>query len=210
MKTQNYTQMDEKAMVEAAIKGDLDTFNQLVLAYQDLVYQHAYSLLSDTDLAQDVTQESFIKAFHALKSFRGGSFRSWLLRIVRNSAYDILRRSKRHPTQPLFPVDDDGEELDSAPWLADSDASVQEKVEDKECSEEVRMLLEQLPEAYQNVLILVDLYQFDYTEAATTLQIPVGTIKSRLARARLQMKEKLMNNDIFKNAIAKSDLYITA
>ena len=210
MKTQNYRQMDEKAMVEAAIKGDLDNFNQLVLAYQDLVYQHAYTLLSDTDLAQDVTQESFIKAFHALKSFRGGSFRSWLLRIVRNSAYDILRLSKRHPTQPLFPVDDDGEELDSAPWLADSDPSVQEKVENKELSEEVRMLLEQLPEAYKNVLILVDLYQFDYTEAATTLQIPVGTIKSRLARARLQMKEKLMNNGVSQNTTTKSNLYITA
>ena len=210
MKNQNHSQMDDKDMVKAAIKGDLDTFNQLVLAYQDLAYQHAYSLLNDPDTAQDVTQESFIKAFHALKSFRGGSFRSWLLRIVTNSAYDILRRSKRHPTQPLFPVDDDGEELDSAPWLADSDPWVQEKVENKELSNEVRVLLEQLPEAYRNVLVLVDLYQFDYTEAAATLQIPMGTIKSRLARARLQMKEKLMNNDVFKNATAKSDLLITA
>ena len=202
--------MDENDMVKAAIAGNLDTFNQLVLAYQDLAYQHAYSLLNDPDTAQDVTQESFVKAFHALKSFRGGSFRSWLLRIVTNSAYDILRRSKRHPTQPLFPVDDDGEELDSAPWLADTDLSIQEKVENKELSREVRMLLEQLPEAYRNILVLVDLYQFDYSEAAATLQIPIGTIKSRLARARLQMKEKLMNKDVFKNAIAKSDLLVTA
>ena len=208
MKNQAY--MDENDMVKAAIAGNLDTFNQLVLAYQDLAYQHAYSLLNDPDTAQDVTQESFVKAFHALKSFRGGSFRSWLLRIVTNSAYDILRRSKRHPTQPLFPVDDDGEELDSAPWLADTDLSIQEKVENKELSREVRMLLEQLPEAYRNVLVLVDLYQFDYNEAAATLQIPIGTIKSRLARARLQMKEKLMNKDVFKNAIAKSDLLVTA
>ena len=208
MKNQAY--MDENDMVKAAIAGNLDTFNQLVLAYQDLAYQHAYSLLNDPDTAQDVTQESFVKAFHALKSFRGGSFRSWLLRIVTNSAYDILRRSKRHPTQPLFPVDDDGEELDSAPWLADTDLSIQEKVENKELSREVRMLLEQLPEAYRNILVLVDLYQFDYSEAAATLQIPIGTIKSRLARARLQMKEKLMNKDVFKNAIAKSDLLVTA
>lgn len=208
MKNQAY--IDENDMVKAAIAGNLDTFNQLVLAYQDLAYQHAYSLLNDPDTAQDVTQECFVKAFHALKSFRGGSFRSWLLRIVTNSAYDILRRSKRHPTQPLFPVDDDGEELDSAPWLADTDLSIQEKVENKELSREVRMLLEQLPEAYRNVLVLVDLYQFDYNEAAATLQIPIGTIKSRLARARLQMKEKLMNKDVFKNATAKSDLLVTA
>ena len=107
MKTQNHSQVDENAIVEAAIKGDIEAFNQLVLAYQVLAYQHAYSILSDPELAQDVTQESFIKAFHALKNFRGGSFRSWLLRIVTNSAYDILRRSKRRPTQPLFPAGSD-------------------------------------------------------------------------------------------------------
>ena len=209
MKNQYNSQMDEYAMVNAATKGDLEMFNQLVMTCQDLAYQHAYSLLNDPDTAQDVTQESFIKAFHALKSFRGGSFRSWLLRIVTNSAYDQIRRSQRHPTQPLFPTDDDGEELDSAPWLADPDASVQEKVENKELSNEVRILLDQLPETYRNVIILVDLYQFDYTEAAATLQVPVGTIKSRLARARLQMKEKLLNNGIFKSITEKSDLLMT-
>lgn len=207
MKIQSHLQKDEETLVMAASNGDLDAFNQLVLAHQNLAYQHAYSLLGDQASAEDITQDSFIKAFQGLSGFRGGSFRGWLLRIVTNSAYDILRRSQRHPMQPLFPEDDDGEELESAPWLADPNASIQEAMEHKELSEEVRGLLEQLPEAYRNVLILVDLYQFDYVEAAETLRIPVGTVKSRLARARLQMREKFKSNGIFTRGTGESSLY---
>jgi len=184
----------EETLVLAASKGDLDAFNQLVSTYQNMVYNHAYSFLGDPDTAEDVAQESFLKAFQGLNGFRGGSFRGWLLRIVSNSAYDILRRSQRRPTQPLFPEDDDGEELESASWLADPAAFVQEAVEHKELSENVRVLMEQLPDSYRNVLILVHLYQFDYQEAAESLRIPIGTVKSRLARARFQMKKLLQEN----------------
>jgi RNA polymerase sigma-70 factor (ECF subfamily) len=197
MKFQDQLQKDEEMLVKAASRGDLDAFNELVLTYQDQVYRHAYWLLGDTASAEDVTQESFIKAFQALNGFRGGSFRGWLLRIVSNSAYDILRRSKNHPNQPLFPEDDNGEELESAPWLADPAASVQQTVEQNELSEEIRVLMEQLPESQRSVITLVDLHQFDYAEAAETLRIPIGTVKSRLARARLQMQEKLKNSGIF-------------
>lgn len=185
------TQIHDEALVLAASKGDLEAFNQLVLSYQNLAYHHAYSLMGDPASAEDVAQESFVKAFQALGSIRGGSFRSWLLRIVTNCAYDILRRSQRYPLQPLFPEDDDGEELESAPWLADPSASVQDAVEQAEFSEEIRGLMEQLPDAYRNVLMLVDIYQFDYSEAAQTLRVPIGTVKSRLARARLQMRGML-------------------
>ena len=182
---------NDETLILAASKGDLEAFNQLVLSYQNLAYNHAYSLMGDPASAEDVTQESFVKAFQGLNSFRGGSFRSWLLRIVTNCAYDILRRSQRHPSQPLFPEDDNGEELESAPWLADPSASVQDAVEQAELSEEIRGMMEQLPETYRNVLTLVDVYQFDYLEAAETLRVPIGTVKSRLARARMQMKEML-------------------
>lgn len=182
---------NDETLILAASKGDLEAFNQLILNYQNLAYNHAYSLMGDPASAEDVTQESFVKAFQGLNSFRGGSFRSWLLRIVTNCAYDILRRSQRHPSQPLFPEDDNGEELESAPWLADPSASVQDAVEQAELSEEIRGMMEQLPETYRNVLTLVDVYQFDYLEAAETLRVPIGTVKSRLARARMQMKEML-------------------
>lgn len=210
MKIHHHSQQDEDALILAASNGDLDAFNQLVLTYQNLAYQHAFSLMDDPASAEDITQESFIKAFQGLNGFRGGSFRSWLLRIVTNTAYDVLRRSQRHPTQPLFPEDDDGEELESVPWLADPDASVQETVERKELSEDIHVLVEQLPEAYRNVLTLVDFYQFDYVEAAETLRIPIGTVKSRLARARLQMQDKLKSRGIFRNVVTQSNLCIAA
>jgi RNA polymerase sigma-70 factor (ECF subfamily) len=184
-------QQDEETLVTAASNGDLDAFNQLILTYQDMVYNHACMLMNDHASADDVVQESFLKAFQGLNGFRGGSFRGWLMRIATNSAYDILRRSGRRPTQPLFPEDENGEELESAPWLADPTASVQETVEQNELSDEIRAIMDQLPESYRNVLILVDIHQFDYQEAAEALRIPIGTVKSRLARARSQMKNLL-------------------
>ena len=181
----------EEALIQNASNGDLDAFNQLVLIYQNIAYNHARAMLGDPDSAEDATQESFIKAFQSLKDFRGGSFRAWLLKIVTNSAYDILRRSHRHPTQPLIPEDDHGEEIESPVWLTDPSTSVQEEVEEKEFSNDIYKTLDQLPDVYRSVLTLVDLYELDYTEAAHILQVPLGTIKSRLARARSQMKNRL-------------------
>lgn len=191
--TRRSIQYDEAKLVQMASSGDLDAFNQLVLHYQDLAYNHAYALLGDADSAEDATQEGFIKAFQALHSFRGGSFRGWLFKIVTNSAYDLLRRSQRHPSQPLFPEDENGEEIESASWLADPTASVQDVVERNELSSGIYKILDQLPEVYRSVITLIDINEFDYAEAAEALKVPMGTVKSRLARARLQMKEKLKN-----------------
>jgi len=184
-------QMDEEAFVKAASNGDLDAFNQLVLEYQNLIYNFIYSLVGEPESAEDITQESFIKAYQKLHSFRGGSFRSWLMRIATNSAYDFLRRSRRYPTQQLFLEDENGDEMDSAPWLADPSASVQDVFEQNELLKTVFTLLEELPNAYRIVLTLIDVHEFDYAEAAQALNVPIGTVKSRLVRARLQMKNKL-------------------
>ena len=194
--------LDEETLVMAASKGDLDAFNQLVLTHQNMVYNHVYSFLGDPDAADDVVQNSFLRAFQGLNGFRGGSFRCWLLKIATNSAYDLLRCSHRRPTQPLFPEREDGEELKSTSWLVDPTASLQETVDMNELSEDIRDLMEELPETYRNVLILVDLYQFDYQEAAESLRIPIGTVKSRLARARFQMKELLQKSFIVSPSLA--------
>ena len=185
------TQLDEALRVRQAASGDLDAFNQLVLAYQNTAYNHAYALLGDMDLAEDATQESFIKAFQGMNQFRGGSFRGWLLKIVTNSAYDLLRRSNRHPTQPLFPEDENDEEIESPAWLADPNASVQESVEQNQESAQLYKMLDELPDVYRSVITLIDINELDYSEAAEALSVPVGTVKSRLARARLQMQKKL-------------------
>jgi RNA polymerase sigma-70 factor (ECF subfamily) len=182
---------DELELVRMVSNGDLDAFNQLVLAYQNMAFNLAYTLLGDSDSAEDATQESFIKAFQNIGRFRGGSFRAWLLRIVANTSYDLLRRSKRHIIQPLFPENEDGEEVESPAWLVDPSPSVQAVVEQREDSTRIYRALDELPEVFRSVITLVDLYELDYGEAAKVLNVPLGTVKSRLARARLQMQQKL-------------------
>jgi len=105
--------MDEPALINDAKNGDLDAFNRLVLQYQDMLYNTAYRVIGDPVLAADATQDAFISAFRKLKSYRGGSFKAWLLRIVTNACYDELRRQKRRPTTPLEPLTENGEEMES-------------------------------------------------------------------------------------------------
>jgi RNA polymerase sigma-70 factor, ECF subfamily len=208
MKEQSY-QYDEEMLVAMATKGDLNAFNQLVLTYQDMAFNYARALLGDQGLAEDAVQDSFLKAFQHMKQFRGDSFRGWLLKIVTNSAYDLLRRSQRHPTQPLFPEDENGEEIESPTWLADPTASVQDSVEQNELSKDIYKVLDQLPDVYRSVITLIDLYELDYTEAARILKVPLGTVKSRLARGRLQMKKKLSSNSVLCGNVDTANLCLS-
>src|SRR5688572_28718536 len=164
--------VDEEQLTKRAMERDLDAFSQLVLRYQDIAYNHAYALLGDPNQAEDAVQESFIKAFQAMNGFRGVSFRGWLLKIVTNSAYDWLRRSHRHPLQPLFPEDENGEEIESPAWIVDPAASVQEQVEEKEFSKTIYEALDELPDVYRSVLTLIDVHELDYAEAAEALKVP--------------------------------------
>lgn len=184
-------QYSEEMLINTASKGDLDAFNQLALRYQDLAYHHVHALLRDPALAEDATQDSFIRAFQNMAGFRGGSFRAWILKIVTNSTYDMLRRSKRHLTQSLYPEDEYGDEIEAPVWLADTTTSVQDIVERSEFSRDLYRLINDLPAVYRTVLTLVDLHDFDYAEVADALKIPIGTVKSRLARARQRISEKL-------------------
>jgi RNA polymerase sigma-70 factor, ECF subfamily len=203
-------QFDEETLILRAANGDLDAFNELVLKYQDMTYNHANSLTGDAALAEDAAQESFIKAFQAIKSFRGGSFRSWLLRIVTNSVYDRLRRAARHAAQPLFPEDEHGEEIESAAWLADPKASVQHIVEEQEFSREIYRMLDDLPDVYRSVIHLIDVQELGYEEAAQALQLPLGTVKSRLARARMQMQKKLQSSLNSQGRISSTNMCLAA
>lgn len=191
MDTKDDTPASESDLVSSAARGDLEAFNRLVLNYQDLVYSVARSILRDDESGEDAAQETFISAFQHLASFRGGSFRSWLLRITTNTCYDFLRAQKRHPTLPLYPVDADGKEIESPSWLADPHPSAQAKLESEEFAQAVFRWLDELPAPFRSVITLIDLNGIDYVEAAQALGIPVGTVKSRLARARLRMKERL-------------------
>lgn len=184
--------MDEIALVNSALKGELDAFNRLVLAYQDLAFNVAFRILGDEDQAADATQNAFLSAYKNLRAFRGGSFKAWVLRMVTNSCYDELRRKQRHPSVALDPTSgDEGDEMDSSEWLASEDASPEVSLEQAEVEHALQHCLENLPFDFRAVVVLVDVQGLDYEQASHSLGKPLGTIKSRLARARLHMRDCL-------------------
>jgi RNA polymerase sigma-70 factor, ECF subfamily len=183
--------MDEPTLIREAQHGSLEAFNSLVLAYQANLYNTALRILGDEDLAEDATQEAFISAFRALRSYRGGSFKAWLLRTVTNACYDELRRRKRRPSTPLEPEDELGEEMESPRWLQDPSASPEDQLDQAELEHAIQHCLESLPTDFKAVVVLADLQGLDYTEVARAVHVPLGTIKSRLARARLRLRDCL-------------------
>jgi len=183
--------MDEPALIQSAQRGDLDAFNTLVLHYQDALFNTALRILGDDDLAADATQDAFLSAFQHLNSYRGGSFKAWLMRTVTNACYDELRRKKRRPTTPLEPDNDDGDEMDSPRWLADSNLTPERQAEADELEHAIQHCLDVLPVEFRAVVVLADIQGLDYTEVAAAIHAPLGTIKSRLARARTRLQECL-------------------
>lgn len=183
--------MDEPALIQAARDGSLDSFNCLVLAYQDMVYNQAYRMMGDPEPAADAAQDAFISAYRNLRSYRGGSFKAWLMRIVTNLCYDELRRRKRRPTTPLEPVDDEGEEVESPVWLTDPGERPEDSIDRNELNSAIQHCLDNLPDDFRSVVVLVDVQGMDYSEASEVTGKPLGTIKSRLARARVRLRECL-------------------
>ncbi|HXQ33736.1 MAG TPA: sigma-70 family RNA polymerase sigma factor [Anaerolineales bacterium] len=183
--------MNEQSLIQDAQKGNLDAFNTLILHYQDGVYNTALRILGDEDQAADAAQEAFISAFKSISSFRGGSFKAWLMRTVTNACYDELRRQKRRPTTPLEPDTDDGDDMDSPRWLADPGMTPDQKAEADELEHAIQHCLNNLPLEFKTVVVMADIQGMDYTEVATSVRVPLGTIKSRLARARLRLRECL-------------------
>ena len=185
------SQFDELKMVSYALEGDLDAFNRLVMEYQDLAYNVAYRVVGERTAAEDAVQDAFISAFRKLKSFRGGSFKAWLLRIVTNACYDELRRQKRRPTVSLQPMGADEDEIESPVWLEDPGETPEETALREELSSAIQNCLDSLDDDFRIVVVLVDIQGMDYAEAAESTNAPLGTIKSRLARARMRFQDCL-------------------
>lgn len=181
--------IDEQECIERAAQGDLDAFNQLVLHYQGLVYSIAYRMLQDGDAAADAVQEGFIKAFRALHTFQGGSFRGWLVRIVVNTCYDVLRSRQRRPTDSL---DDLAVEQEFSPQLIDPAEGLHAYIERGELGDLIEAAICTLPEDQRLVLVLCDVHGYSYDEIATTAQLPIGTVKSRISRARAKLRDFLL------------------
>ena len=182
--------MDEVALIADACKGDPEAFNRLVLAYQELAYNLAYRMLGEEDASEDATQMAFISAYRNLSSYRGGSFKAWMLRIVTNTCYDELRRKHRHPTTPLEPEIDD-EEIESPRWLVGDEPLPEETIEQNELGQAIQHCLSDLPEEFRSVAIMIDVQGLAYDEVSLAIGKPLGTIKSRLARARDRLRNCL-------------------
>jgi len=184
--------MDEDELIKSAQKGDLDSFNRLVLAYQDIVFTQAYRMMGESPIAEDATQEAFISAYKNIRSFRGGSFKAWLLRIVTNTCYDEFRRQKRQPTTSLEPFNvETDDEIENPTWLEDDGESPEEHLQRKEIDQAIQHCLDRLPPEFKSVVILVEIQGLNYNEASQSIGKPVGTVKSRLCRARIRLRECL-------------------
>jgi RNA polymerase sigma-70 factor (ECF subfamily) len=179
----------DQELVRQALSGSLAAFNALVERYQGLVFNICYRLTANQDLAADATQEAFLSAYRHLRQLRDGSFRAWLARIATNCAYDCLRAKRRRQAQSLEELVD---EQDRVPALVDDSPSPEQAALAAELSRVVEAAIQELPYDQRAVLVLVDLNGFDYTEVATALQISLGTVKSRLSRARAKLRDKLM------------------
>jgi RNA polymerase sigma-70 factor (ECF subfamily) len=180
-----------KDQIKDSLEGDLDSFNQIILEYQSLVYNQAFRIMGERDAAEDATQEAFISAYKKLHTYRGGSFKGWLLRIVSNACYDEYRRRKRKPVVPLYPETDDGEEVGNPAWLEDQGEKPEDFTIRRELSEVIQICLDRLEFEFRTIVVLVDIQGMDYQAAAEIIDRPLGTIKSRLARARQNLKDCL-------------------
>lgn len=184
--------MDEISLMRAAQAGDLDAFNRIVLVHQEMVYNLAYRMLSDAASAEDATQNTFVAAYRNIRGYRGGSCKAWLLRIATNICYDELRRRKRRPITALEPYDSDNEEeIESPAWLADGKPTPEEAFEQTELETAIQHCLSELPEEFRAVVVMVDIEGCNYQEVSEAIRKPIGTVKSRMARARLRLKECL-------------------
>lgn len=193
MKALQNASTPEKTLIKAAQRGDLEAFNLLIIRYQNLLFGIALRLLNDEDAASDAVQEALISAFRRFHTFRGDSLRSWLARVVVNACYDEIRKKRRQHSVPLEQFNAEGDEIETSYWLVDSHADPEVQFESSELENAIQISLHKLPPIYRLVLVLVDVEGLSYEEAASAAGVPVGTVKSRLARARLQMQRSLQS-----------------
>ncbi len=185
--------MDEPDLIREAQRGDLDAFNRLVLEYQTPVYNLAYRIMGEGASAADAAQEAFISAHKHIHHYRGGSFKAWLMRIVTNACYDELRRRKRRPAASLeaLTVVGEGPDAESEAVLISKDESPEDHAERVELAQAIQDCLNRLPDDMRVVAVLCDVQGLDYAEIAANIGAALGTVKSRLSRARARLRDCL-------------------
>ena len=180
------TREQEAMIVQRIIGGETEAFELLVLEYQKNVYNVALRITGNAEDAADMAQEAFIKAFNSISSFKGDSrFSVWLYRIVSNVSVDFLRSKARRPSSSLSIENEEGETVELE--IADESLSPEKLLETKLSSQAVRRGLDSLPEDYRQILLLREIQGLSYDEIAQILDIEIGTVKSRIFRARKKL-----------------------
>lgn len=178
---------DEGELVQSSRKGDLGAFNTLVQVYQRQVYNLCLRMLGSA-AAEDAAQEAFVTAYRRLDSFRGGSFRAWLLRITANICFDELRRRRSRPAASLEAALEAGSPAD----VASHAAGPEEEALRRELARHLQQGLTTVPAEQRLAIILRDIHGLSYEELAEALGCSLGTVKSRIARGRARMREYLV------------------
>lgn len=190
---------DEVQLIVRSQQGDVSAFNQLVLCYQQTVYNVVLRMLAEREAAADVTQDTFIAALRGISSFRpGSSFRAWLLRIAANQACDHWRRTHRHMQESLDSLTDEDEPRAAGvlnTLIATGDqVNPEQSLLTRELQELIAHGLQALPLEQRVAVILCDLQGLSYEEIASTTQTTLGTVRSRIARGRMRLREYLYQN----------------
>ena len=181
----------EKLLVTKSKKGNIDAFEELISAYERKAYNIAYRMMGNEEDAKDMAQEAFIKIYKSIQNFREeSSFSTWLYRIVTNVCLDELRKRKKDKLVPLeLSIETDkGTAIVELSAERETPEDIYERVEKKQL---IQNAISSLGEDYKTVIILRDIQGFGYEEIATMLNGSLGTIKSRINRARNQLKDKL-------------------
>lgn len=183
---------EDQRLVQLAQTGDMAAFNMIVERHQRAVYSTCLRMLRDPHLAEDATQDAFVRAWNAIESFRGGIVRPWLLRIATNRTYDILRSRARRPAASL-----DAQPFESEPeWTTQvSQGEHPEQFTTRgELSDLLQEALASLPDDQRLAIVLSDVQGYGYDEIAEVMDIAVGTVKSRISRGRARLRDYLQES----------------
>ena len=191
---------DETQLIRRVQGGDRDAFAQLLERFEKPVYHQALRMVGHVEDAADLTQEVFLKVWQGLPSFQGdSSFSTWLYRLASNVCIDFLRREKRRKDISMTVSLDDEEEERQAE-LPDHRHSPEREVERRELREDIRRGLRSLSEEHRQVLVMRELSGMSYAEIGAVLKLEEGTVKSRIARARVALRKILVKDGNFSGA----------
>lgn len=185
--------MDELELIRRAGQGEEDAFEQLVIAYEKPVYNLCLRMCGDKDEAFDLSQDTFVKAWHAISMFHGESkFQTWLMRIASNTCIDHLRKKKRRNTITMTELDREDEPLERQ--IADYETDPARLAEKAQDHEAVRAAMDRLPDEDRLILSMRAIEDMSYQEISEALDLQPGTVKSRISRAREKIRRSLDGN----------------